>query len=198
MAGGTGQGGFCGKLPSRGDHLGLGLPRDFTAPWNAWLDATLPVVRAELGKRWHQAWMEAPIWHFALPGGQCGPHAVIGLWMPSVDRVGRMFPLTLAWVAEDAAPPAGDAPWREAAEAAGLAAVTGDMPPEELLRRLDVAPTPTPGADTPAAASWWTEGAPLVPPARLDLDRLPSIGTFSAMLSAPQPATTPPERETTP
>lgn len=196
MAGGAGQSGFCGKLPSRGDHLGLGLPRDFTAPWNAWLDATLPAVRAELGERWHQAWMEAPIWHFALPGGQCGPRAAIGLWMPSVDRVGRMFPLTLAWVAEGAALPTGDAPWREAAEAAGLAAVTGDMPPEELAARLDAAPAP--GGETLLAARWWTAGAPLVPATQIDLDRLPAIATLASMLFAPQPAMTPPERETTP
>lgn len=198
MAGGAGQAGFCGKLPSRGDHLALGLPRDFTVPWNAWLDATLPGVRGELGELWRRAWMEAPIWHFALPGGMCGPAAAIGLWMPSADRVGRLFPLTLAWVADDAAVPTDDGAWRAAVEEAGLEAVTGDMAPEALAARLDAAPVPGNGGDTVTKATWWTEGAPLVPPTRLALDDLPSAAIFAEMLRAPSHETTPPQRETTP
>jgi type VI secretion system protein ImpM len=191
MQGAGGQAGFCGKLPSRGDHLALGLPRGFTDPWNAWLDATLPAVRAELGEAWRDAWMEAPIWHFVLPGGQCGPGAALGVWMPSVDRVGRLFPLTLAWVGEEAAPPADDGAWREAAEAAGLAALHGDMAPEELAARL--ASAPSPGGETRPAgpAQWWTEGAPRVPPASLALDRLPAPDLFAEMLLAPRRETTP-------
>lgn len=180
-----GQAGFCGKLPSRGDHLALGLPRGFTDPWNAWLDATLPAVRAALGEAWREAWMEAPIWHFALPGGQCGAAAALGVWMPSVDRVGRLFPLTLAWVGACADLPGDDAAWRAAAEQAGLAALGSDMSPEELAARLDAAPAPGGAARPAAAARWWTEGAPRVPPASLDLDRLPPPDRFAGMLLDP-------------
>ncbi len=39
--------------------------------------------------------MSAPIWRFTLSPGQAGPNTVLGVLMPSVDRVGREFPLTL-------------------------------------------------------------------------------------------------------
>ncbi len=191
MAEARGQSGFCGKLPSRGDHLALGLPRGFTDPWTAWLDATLPAVRAELGETWRDAWMEAPIWHFSLPGGQCGPGSVLGVWMPSVDRVGRLFPLTLAFVAEGAAAPADDAAWREAAEAAGLAALASDMTPEELASRLAAAPSPGEGTEPPGPARWWTDGAPRVPAGSLALDRLPEPECLAGMLLARRRETAP-------
>lgn len=39
--------------------------------------------------------MSAPIWRFSAAAGLAGPDAVLGVMMPSVDRVGRQFPLTL-------------------------------------------------------------------------------------------------------
>ncbi len=43
--------------------------------------------------------MEAPIWRFLLPAGACGAQAALGVWLPSVDRVGRQFPLALCALA---------------------------------------------------------------------------------------------------
>ncbi len=186
MAGGGGQAGFCGKLPSRGDHLARGLPRGFTDPWNAWLDRVLPAARDTLGEAWRPAWMEAPIWRFVLPGGQCGPAAVVGLWMPSVDRVGRLFPLTLAWVAEAAQPPADSAAWLEAAEQAGLAALESGMTPEALLARLAAAPPPQGGIAPPGPAGWWTDGSPRVPPSHRAPGSLPDGAMFADMILDPR------------
>src|SRR5229473_1881218 len=90
--------GFCGKLPARGDFVTSGLPRRFTEAWHDWLQPVLAASRRALGEDWLAAWLEAPIWRFALSPGICGPDAVLGLWMPSVDRVGRYFPLTFAAV----------------------------------------------------------------------------------------------------
>jgi type VI secretion system protein ImpM len=146
---------------------------------------------------WHWACRAAsrilgtPIWHFVLPGGQCGPGATLGVWMPSVDRVGRLFPLTLAWVGEESAPPADDGAWRAVAEAAGLAALHSDMAPEELAARLAGAPSPGGEALPMGNARWWTEGAPRVPAGSLTLDRLPEPGLFAGMLLAPRRETTP-------
>ncbi len=39
--------------------------------------------------------MSAPIWRFTLAPGLAGRYPVFGVLMPSVDRVGRQFPLTL-------------------------------------------------------------------------------------------------------
>ena len=51
--------------------------------------------RAALGDRWLDVYLTSPAWRFAAAAGACGPVPVIGLIVPSVDRVGRYFPLTI-------------------------------------------------------------------------------------------------------
>lgn len=125
--------GFFGKLPARGDFVRAGLPRSFTDPWDAWLQQVLPASRGILAEVWEPAWLEAPVWRFALPPGLCGPDPVLGLWLPSVDRAGRYFPLTLAQVGADRSVDAG---FLTAAEAAGRTAIAEDWPPERLTNIL--------------------------------------------------------------
>ena len=47
-----------------------------------------------LGQAWAEAYNRAPIWRFWLGSDFCG-EATIGAFMPSVDGVGRPFPLTV-------------------------------------------------------------------------------------------------------
>ena len=88
--------GLFGKLPARGDFVRAGLPGDFVAAWDHWLEEVIGATRARLGAAWLPAFLEAPVWRFALAPGLCGAASVSGLWLPSVDRVGRYYPLTLA------------------------------------------------------------------------------------------------------
>ena len=88
--------GFFGKIPSRGDFVRAGLSRDFTLAWDDWLQAVLPACRCLIGENWDTVWRGTRPWRFALPSGQCGPRPILGLFMPSVDRAGRCFPLTIA------------------------------------------------------------------------------------------------------
>src|SRR6185295_14860305 len=61
--------------------------------------------RASLGERWLDVYLTSPAWRFVGAPGACGPAPVIGLMVPSVDRVGRYFPLTLvAELPEDVNP----------------------------------------------------------------------------------------------
>lgn len=186
--------GFYGKIPARGDFVRSGLSHAFIDPWDRWLQQGIAASQEELGEAWIAAWLEAPIWSFALAQGVCGPDAVLGLWMPSVDRVGRHFPLTLA-----ATVPGGDARdlarsnggFLFAVEQAGLAAVESDLTPEGLARRILAAveaPQSDPGLD-PAAypdgnALWWSEGSPRVPRCAFSSDALPDEPTFVKMLDA--------------
>jgi type VI secretion system protein ImpM len=84
-----------GKLPSHGDFLRRRVSDAFVDAWDAWLRECLASSRAALGERWLDVYLTSPAWRFALAAGTCGPAAVIGLMVPSVDRVGRYFPLTL-------------------------------------------------------------------------------------------------------
>jgi type VI secretion system protein ImpM len=181
--------GLFGKLPARGDFIRVGLPRRFTDPFDAWLGAwlrtwlraALPESRARLGEGRAAAWLEAPIWRFALPSGACGPDPAFGLMMPSLDRVGRHFPLVLACLGTAADP---DAPrFMAAAELAGLDAVRAGTSPEQVAARLAHTPDAIPPFPVlPAGALWWTHGGPRHPSACLALSGLPDPGRFAAML----------------
>ena len=172
--------GFVGKLPARGDFVARGLPRGFTEPWDVWLAEAISGSRTVLGESWVPAWLEAPIWRFALPAGQCGPDAVAGVLLPSVDRIGRHWPLTIAAVLPRfPGTPQPDAAWIEALEAAGLEAVLSDVAPERLEALLATAP---PSVAAGGTVSWWTEGAPRVAPRRFTAGALPRPALFAAMM----------------
>jgi type VI secretion system protein ImpM len=114
--------GFYGKLPARGDFLTRRLPRGFVEPWDQWLQEAIAASRAGLGDDWLALYLEAPIWRFVLAAGLCGEAAVAGIVMPSVDRVGRYFPLTLA-----ATLPTGSAPAAVAQGVVGWFAALEDL-----------------------------------------------------------------------
>ena len=88
--------GFYGKLPSQGDFVSRRLPWVFTEAWDAWMQRGLLTAREQLGERWIECYLSAPVWRFRLAPGLAGAQAWAGLWFPSVDRVGRHFPLTVA------------------------------------------------------------------------------------------------------
>lgn len=88
--------GFFGKLSSHGDFVSRRLPSSFTAVWDEWLQTSIGRSRELLGPAWMNAYLSAPVWRFALSAGLCGHSAWAGVLMPSVDRVGRCFPLTVA------------------------------------------------------------------------------------------------------
>ena len=88
--------GWYGKIASLGDFASRRLPAEFISNWDAWLQRMLPDSRARLGDRWLETYLGSPIWRFLLFPGICGDGLWAGLMMPSVDRVGRYFPLTIA------------------------------------------------------------------------------------------------------
>jgi type VI secretion system protein ImpM len=175
--------GLFGKLPARGDFVRVGLPGSFIEPWDAWLQRAIDAARRTMGERWLPAWLDAPVWRFSLPLWVCGPGAVLGLMIPSVDRVGRYFPLTLAAVYPEGrvAPggATGDA-WLDICEAAGRMALEEDATPEQVAARLPIPEDGTePGDDH---SLWWTAGGPLVAPTRFSLPGLPDPAGFAAMI----------------
>ena len=89
------QFGAFGKVPSLGDFFKVGLPRTFVQTWDTWLQRGIMAAKADLGPSWNACYNSAPLWRFTLPPRVAGPEAVMGIIMPSVDRVGRQYPLTL-------------------------------------------------------------------------------------------------------
>ena len=87
--------GFYGKLPSHGDFLRRRVSDQFVDAWDSWLRECLAASQTALGDRWLDVYLTSPAWRFACAAGACGPLPVIGVVAPSVDQVGRYFPLTL-------------------------------------------------------------------------------------------------------
>lgn len=87
--------GAFGKMPSAGDFFRLNTPVGFVRVWDNWLQQVMLAGQGAYGRDFDGHYMSAPIWRFTLPAGQAGAAKVMGVMMPSVDRVGRRFPLTL-------------------------------------------------------------------------------------------------------
>jgi len=87
--------GFYGKLPSHGDFLRRRVSDAFVGVWDGWLQQCIAASRDSLADRWLDVYLTSPAWRFVCAGGTCGPDPVAGILVPSVDRVGRYFPLTV-------------------------------------------------------------------------------------------------------
>lgn len=88
--------GFFGKIPSLGDFVTRDLPREFLDIWDEWLQRSVAESKVALGDAWLNTYLTSPIWRFVLLPGVCGEQGWAGIMTPSVDRVGRYFPLTFA------------------------------------------------------------------------------------------------------
>jgi type VI secretion system protein ImpM len=135
-----------GKLPTKRDFIALGAPRDFLNVWEPWLQGGVSASQAILKEQWQQAFLRAPIWRFWLGADLCGT-AVLGAFMPSLDKVGRYFPLTLFACADQEAaipPPELDSQdkWFEVAEDLLIATLDHDRTFETTVADLNALAVP--------------------------------------------------------
>jgi type VI secretion system protein ImpM len=139
--------GWYGKLPSLGDFASRRLPSDFITPWDAWLQAVLPATQDALGPGWLDAYLTTPIWRFVLLPGLVGPSGWAGVLMPSVDRVGRYFPLTVTVELPSHAVAHAvfkGADWFAGLEDAALGMLDSARGPDDLDEALAALPLPLP------------------------------------------------------
>ncbi|MFA5082975.1 MAG: type VI secretion system-associated protein TagF [Hydrogenophilaceae bacterium] len=176
--------GFVGKIPSQGDFISRRLPYDFIECWDNWLQEGVGTARAELGERWLETYLVGPVWRFLISPGACGSHGWLGLWFPSVDRVGRHFPLTVAVPV----PPKLSNPallfshegWLAQVEDTALRALDPRVSLEQLDQALALLPLDLPETAMPASGQPVTRGVYILP------DEMPP-GTL-ARIAATRPA----------
>jgi type VI secretion system protein ImpM len=161
--------GWYGKIPCMGDFVSRRLPASFINTWDLWLQHAIAASRAQLGDRWLDLYLTGPIWRFALmPGALPGNTDMwAGVLMPSVDKVGRYFPLTIALRIEPrpgamAAAFAAQS-WYASLERIALAMLDVDAQPDDLDRNLAENPFPAPeptgqGGNAGELAAWWRAG----------------------------------------
>jgi type VI secretion system protein ImpM len=87
--------GFYGKLPLLGDFVGRRVPVTIIEVWDAWMQSALSASREAGGEGWLDMYLTAPMWRFFAQAGTLHEQAIAGVVFPSVDRVGRCFPLTV-------------------------------------------------------------------------------------------------------
>jgi type VI secretion system protein ImpM len=138
--------GLFGKVPAKRDFIAINAPRGFLEVWEPWMQGGLSASRQELGGAWQEAFLHAPIWRFWLGAGLCG-QAIAGAFMPSLDGVGRYYPLTVFACAGEAGavpPPELDSQdaWFAALEEFLLATLQHDLPFESILAALERLPPP--------------------------------------------------------
>jgi type VI secretion system protein ImpM len=198
--------GYFGKVSTLGDFVSRGLPDGLVAAWDAWLQQCIHASRQQLGDQWLDRYLTSPVWRFAIAPGVLGPEGLGGVMMPSVDRVGRYFPLMMGAVG---APPLLDwfhkhAAWYDQIEDLARAS----LDPAFRLGEFDGAPEPgvavgcqvaqaggawrftlddDVGERVVAAALqghslWWTAGSPDVEPSMLACAGMPRAQGFAAML----------------
>lgn len=156
MASGRGSGGYFGKLPARGDFVTAACPAGFLKLWEPFLLEGLVQSRLDLKTAWEEAYMTMPVWRFWMKpaNGDKLEGAVAGAFMPSVDRVGRKFPLTVVAPVSpgesETARPAGD--WYETVEAILLQTLQEDADLAGFQKAVaDLVPPVAASDDNPSA-----------------------------------------------
>lgn len=194
------QCGLFGKLPVKRDFVAINLPRGLLTLWENWLQASVAASREVLGRDWQDTFLTAPIWRFWL-GQELSGTTVTGAFMPSVDGIGRYFPLTIcAWADEggSCAPPACDLKdgWFAAVEAALLRALDAgfDGEPAVLLDGLAAPEDVKPGGleglfvgELQTVLSkrsyWWSEGGAGRPVQMVAFEGMPDPYRFAGFLT---------------
>ena len=189
MAGGA----FYGKLPSEGDFVTRRLPWEFTSVWDDWLQQGMQASREALGARWLELYLSAPIWRFQVAPGVCGPMGWRGLFFASVDRVGRYFPLTLAFPDAGAIALASlsnePAAWL-AIEDAALAGLAPTLPIADFDRMMEALALPAGAPADPARprACFYTAGSDDMAARGMSFAALPPPASFVDLIAPAAPA----------
>ena len=160
--------GWYGKLPSLGDFAARRLAPDLVEAWDGWLANGLAQWREQAPDDWLQAYLAGPSWRFMLmPGVLPGVAQPLGgVLLPSVDRVGRYFPLSLLRAMPGTLGTTAQLQWLHRLDDLAVDAMHDDWDIERLeaeLLHLDQALAPDDAApQLPALqagqACWWRIG----------------------------------------
>ena len=131
----TSAAGIYGKIPAHGDFVSRRLNSDFIRYWDEWLQRSVAVSQEQLGGQWLDLYLVSPIWRFVLSPGVVNESGWAGILLPSVDSVGRYFPLTIAMPVKT--PSLLDlfvkgADWFQQIEESALAALHGNLTIDQL------------------------------------------------------------------
>lgn len=156
--------GLYGKIPAHGDFIDRQLPVGFIRSWDSWLQAALANSRERLGDQWVELYLTGSIWRFVLSSGAIDEQMWAGILMPSVDSVGRYFPLTIAAPLPQGTAAASfleqNSEWFRHLESIAMAALTDGLNVEQMFTHLTQFPAPnTPRVSISGQSSYFAAHA---------------------------------------
>lgn len=215
-----------GKMPAHGDFVSRGLDDDTVAAGDAVLAEAMALAAHRWDLDWDEVYVETPVWRFIASPGVFGQQWTAGVFLASVDAVGRQFPLVAGYATTTLAllgQPETTTTALDYAEALARDALLEALPVDTALERLDtialrlfsegsaVGGQPAAFAlrhlarleSTPwqAESVWWVAGADPALELHLEggLDREGLIQLFRRVTPpAAEPAVEPPEAEPAP
>lgn len=136
--------GIYGKLPAYGDFLTRELDPAFVEVWDTWLQGFVSGGQEQLGENWLDTYLTSPIWRFAFSPGVVDEHVWAGIVLPSVDRVGRYFPISFIKKMSVSSCPTEvlslGSQWFDALENIALQALEGEFSIDELIDDINSLP----------------------------------------------------------
>jgi type VI secretion system protein ImpM len=82
-----------GKLPAHGDFVSRGTPDAMHRRADETIAEALAIAEYRWAEAWDALYAESPVWRFAAAPGVFEDAWVTGVFVPSIDSVGRRFPL---------------------------------------------------------------------------------------------------------
>ncbi|WP_226665405.1 type VI secretion system-associated protein TagF [Microbulbifer aggregans] len=136
--------GIFGKLPAHGDFIQRDLPSSFVNAWDDWLQRAVHGSRELVGERWLEYYLTSPIWRFALSPGVLNGQIWAGILVPSVDSVGRYFPITMAVPLPHGTTPfeiqVAAAPWYKSLSELAVEGLQSGLMVDQVLERFPETP----------------------------------------------------------
>ncbi len=189
--------GWTGKLPSTGDFLSRGVAPEFATPWQRWLDSLLVASRAILGETWSARFRSVPAWRFVLGPGVLSENGWAGVMVPSVDCVGRYYPLTIVCGLGPAPFDPGRtlevlAPWLDAVEAVALEALSPAADADAVDAAVRALPLPSVPRDSAGVggvprSAWSARESDLGSGWRFAVQGMPDVRRYCEMLTGTTP-----------
>lgn len=122
---------WFGKIPAAGDFVSHRFPHALQLFWDQWIRTGLARMQEERPDEWRGRFARGPIWNFVIPPSSAIDMVQIGIFSPSVDRVGRLYPLCISQMA-----PANALPQIDTARLGDFLAALGEVLGAVFRQRL--------------------------------------------------------------
>lgn len=136
--------GLYGKLPAYGDFIFRNLTPSFINPWDEWLQNFISASQQQIGEDWLNIYLTSPVWRFVISSGVIDNSLWAGIMMPSVDRVGRYFPISVVKPLPHSMNPVSfiknQSEWYSALENTCFEALEGHIDADAALSLMDQVP----------------------------------------------------------